>query len=58
MNKTEAQEYLRLVKGNLALSGIYLTKQEEELILQNATGEMSDEEFRQKVLELVYEEDK
>jgi hypothetical protein len=42
------------VKGTLAIENLYLTEEEEKLIIPNALGHISDEEFDKKVMELIY----
>lgn len=44
---------LKSVKGSLAVEGIYLTAEEEKLIIAKALGEITQEEFEQIVLEII-----
>ncbi|KGX85203.1 antitoxin VbhA family protein [Pontibacillus litoralis] len=47
--KNKAMEY---TKSTLAIEGLYLTKEEEELILSKVNGELSKKEFIEKAKEL------
>lgn len=38
-------------KGSLAVEGLYVTKEEEELVKKRLLGEISEEEFQKRVLE-------
>lgn len=46
------QEMLDAAKGNLAIEGIYLSQEEEELIKSKIRGEITHEEFLKKAKEL------
>lgn len=39
-------------KASLAVEGLYVTPEEEALVRSNLMGEISDEEFRKRILEL------
>lgn len=51
--KEKAINNLRSVKGTLAIENLALTDEEEKLIIANALGQISDEEFDKKVMELI-----
>lgn len=51
MNKSIEQAFAS-VKGSIAVEGIFLTKAEEELVLQKVKGEISQEEFLEKAYNL------
>ncbi|WP_316569234.1 hypothetical protein [Neobacillus sp. YIM B06451] len=53
IKRLKVKENLKTVKGSLAIEGLQLTKEEENLILANALGVLSDEEFDRKVMELL-----
>ncbi|KGX91203.1 hypothetical protein N783_10920 [Pontibacillus marinus BH030004 = DSM 16465] len=46
---------MKSVKGTLAMEGLDLQSEEEKLIRAKVEGELSEEEFMQKVQELAYE---
>ncbi|WP_367912991.1 hypothetical protein [Bacillus pumilus] len=54
MTKSEFEKGMRYVKAAHAIEGIYLTADEEELICQHASRQITDEEFERKALELAY----
>lgn len=54
--RKQVQKNLRSVKGSLAIEGLILTKEEEELVIANALGQISDEEFDRRVMELINNE--
>lgn len=43
--EAQAQRALRGAKATLAVENMYLTKEEEDLIKQQLTGEISEEQF-------------
>lgn len=47
------EKALRSTKASLAIDGLYITPEEEDLIRKNLNGEITDEEFREQVLELL-----
>ena len=51
--RQQIEEDLRSVKGSLAIEGLILTKEEEELVISNALGQISDDEFDRRVMELI-----
>lgn len=54
--RQQIQKDLISVKGSLAIEGLRLTKKEEQLVILNALGQISDEEFDRKVMELINNE--
>lgn len=54
--RQKIQNNLRSVKGSLAIEGLKLTKEEEELVISNALGHISDEEFDRRVMDLINNE--
>ena len=54
--RQQIQKNLRSIKGSLAIEGLKLTKEEEELIISNALGEISNTEFDKKVMDLINNE--
>lgn len=53
IKRQKIKDNLKTVKGSLAIEGLQLTKKEENLILDNALGLLSDAEFDRKVMELL-----
>jgi hypothetical protein len=51
--RKQIQNDLRSVKGSLAIEGLILTKEEERLVISNALGQISDEEFDKRVMDLI-----
>lgn len=49
--KAELLQQFQSVKATLEIEGLTVTEKMEKLILANATGEISDEEFMKKVKE-------
>lgn len=54
--RQQIQKDLISVKGSLAIEGLILTKEEEELVISNALGQISEEEFDRRVMELINNE--
>ncbi|PRS75216.1 MULTISPECIES: antitoxin VbhA family protein [unclassified Bacillus (in: firmicutes)] len=52
MTKSEFEKGMIYAKATHAIEGIYLTADEEELIWKHASGQITDEEFDRKALEL------
>lgn len=52
---SEIQKGMKSVKGTLAMEGLDLQSEEEKLIRAKVEGELSEEEFMQKVQDLAYE---
>jgi len=55
VHDSELQKGMKSVKGTLAMEGLELKTEEEKLIRAKIEGELSEEEFMQKVQELAYE---
>ncbi|MEW9109568.1 MAG: antitoxin VbhA family protein [Cytobacillus gottheilii] len=55
MNKAKVDIAIKSAKASLAVEGLYLTQREEDLVRSNLQGEITDEEFEKKVLELTNE---
>ena len=54
-----SQQYLQdftSIKGSLAMEGLILSNEEEELILYHAQGLITDAEFNRRVMELINNE--
>ncbi|MED1233915.1 antitoxin VbhA family protein [Bacillus paralicheniformis] len=54
MTRERFEKGMRYAKATHAIEGIYLTADEEELLWQHASGQITDEEFERKALELAY----
>jgi len=54
--KQQTLKDLESVKGSLAIEGLHLTRKEEDLIISNALGQISDDEFDRIVMELIENE--
>ncbi|WP_144514931.1 antitoxin VbhA family protein [Bacillus pumilus] len=54
MTRERFEKGMIYAKATHALEGIYLTTDEEELLWQHASGQITDEEFERKALELAY----
>ena len=54
MTKSEFEKGMTYAKATHAIEGIYLTADEEELLWQHASGQITDAEFERKALELAY----
>ncbi|WP_407708837.1 hypothetical protein ACIU4M_19390 (plasmid) [Bacillus altitudinis] len=54
MTRERFEKGMRYAKATHAVEGIYLTVDEEELLWQHASGQITDEEFERKALELAY----
>lgn len=54
MTRERFEKGMRYTKAIHAIEGIYLTADEEELLWQQASGQITDEEFEKKSLELAY----
>lgn len=50
--EAQAQRALRGAKATLAVENMYLTEEEEDLIKQQLTGKISEEQFKKMVLEM------
>lgn len=50
--EAQAQRALRGAKATLAVENMYLTKEEEDLIKQQLTGEISEKQFKKLILEM------
>jgi uncharacterized membrane protein len=56
MNNKGLDKTMEQVKATMKLSGFHITKDEEDLIRQKVTGDISEEEFTRKTLELINQE--
>ncbi|MCP1150864.1 antitoxin VbhA family protein, partial [Bacillus sp. 1735sda2] len=54
MTKSEFEKGMKYAKATHAIEGIYLTAEEEELIWEHVSGQITDEEYERKALELAY----
>ena len=54
MTRERFEKGMTYAKATHAIEGIYLTADEEELLWQHASGQITDEEFEKKALELAY----
>ncbi|MFB8736479.1 antitoxin VbhA family protein, partial [Bacillus sp. SL00103] len=54
MKRERFEKGMSYAKATHAIEGIYLTADEEELLWQHASGQITDEEFERKALELAY----
>lgn len=54
MTRERFEKGMTYAKATHAIEGIYLTADEEELLWQHASGQITDEEFERKALELAY----
>jgi len=54
MTREQFEKGMGYAKATHAIEGIYLTADEEELLWQHASGQITDEEFERKALELAY----
>ncbi|MED1522211.1 hypothetical protein [Bacillus safensis] len=54
MTKSEFEKGMIYAKATHAIEGIYLTAEEEELIWEHVSGQITDEEYERKALELAY----
>ncbi|WP_254109622.1 antitoxin VbhA family protein [Bacillus pumilus] len=50
MTRERFEKGMRYAKATHAIEGIYLTADEEELLWQHASGQITDEEFEKKPL--------
>ncbi|MFP3422046.1 hypothetical protein R0K19_22005 [Bacillus sp. SIMBA_161] len=51
MPKSEFEKGMIYAKATHAIEGIYLTAEEEELIWEHVSGQITDEEYERKALE-------
>ncbi|MFP3624185.1 hypothetical protein [Burkholderia sp. SIMBA_051] len=51
MTKSEFEKGMIYAKATHAIEGIYLTAEEEELIWEHVSGQITDEEYERKALE-------
>ncbi|WP_144534232.1 hypothetical protein [Bacillus pumilus] len=54
MTRERFEKGMSYEKATHAIEGIYLTADEEKLLWQHASGQITDEEFEKKALELAY----
>lgn len=54
MTRERFEKGMTYAKATHAIEEIYLTADEEELLWQHASGQITDEEFERKALELAY----
>ncbi|MEK5136297.1 hypothetical protein NST39_19875 [Bacillus sp. FSL W8-0645] len=54
MTKSEFEKGMIYAKATHAIEGIYLTAEEEELIWEHVSGQITDEEYERRALELAY----
>lgn len=54
MTRERFEKGMSYAKATHAIEGIYLTADEEELLWQHVSGQITDEEYERKALELAY----
>jgi len=47
------EKAMKYAKATNAIEGLYLTPEEEKLIIDNLEGKITDEEFHKRVLDMV-----
>lgn len=52
------QECFESAKSSMEMEGFTFTKEEEELLLKKARGEISDQEFKNAVLAMIQKKEK
>ncbi|MBP1082163.1 MULTISPECIES: antitoxin VbhA family protein [Bacillus] len=52
-NQNQLEKAVRSAKASLAVEGLYVTAEEEALILEHLEGKITEEEFHKRALELI-----
>ncbi|MFE8703890.1 antitoxin VbhA family protein [Cytobacillus sp. FJAT-54145] len=55
MKSEQVEKSLRSAKASLAVEGLHVTENEEALVKARLNGEITESEFKQKVMDLINE---
>lgn len=55
-DQNRIEKAIRSAKASLAVEGLYATLEEEELVRKHLNGEITDEEYKKRAMELIYKD--